>query len=78
MIYFVLWVIFLLIVLLAVPVAALLENRKFRVPKSKRPNDADEPTDKAEPLAAKAQTQEEAEFSAVDGGEDFPAFDDLN
>ena len=77
MVYFTLWVVFLLIVLLAVPVTALLEKRKQRVAKPQQSDEAVEPTDEAEPLEAEADAEEVAEFSGVDGGDEFSAFDDF-
>ncbi len=80
MIYFSLWVVFLLTVLLAVPVAAFLEKRKYRVANPKPAQASEEPSEgdaDLEPMDDDAKMDEVAEFSEVNGGDDFSSFDDI-
>ena len=81
MFYFILWAVFLLAVVLAVPITAWWEKRKLAVPASEQP-ETDEPVEEAaaepglddefsdDPLAGQEVTSE------VPGGEDFSAFDE--
>ncbi len=82
MIYFILWVLFLLTVLLAVPIAALIEKRKYQAHVASEAkqepawSEEDVQVDD-ESTAAGASAAEAVEFSEVDGGEDFSAFDEI-
>lgn len=81
MIYFFFWVVFLLVVLLAVPIAAFLEKRKYR---------AEHPEQfvQEEPVGEEAGEEvvggfedspgeAQPEFAEVEGGDDFSGFDDI-
>jgi len=84
MLYFTLWVIFLLVVLLAVPIAALIEKRRYRIDNPSESTEVEEPSDQdgseevGEDGDLKSPVAEVAEFAEVEGGDDFPEFDEID
>ena len=87
MLFFVLWVIFLVAVLLAVPVAAQLEKRRYRAAHPEVVTDAESAEAWSEVEASEddpvvesdssEESDEPVEFGEVDGGDDFSAFDEI-
>lgn len=91
MIYFILWVVFLVIVLAAIPLALLWEKRQrgASAPTAAEPAAADAVDD--DPLAEAASDEDpvafetapeaaavgEPEFAELEGADDFGEFDDL-
>jgi len=84
MLYFVFWVVFLLAVLLAVPVAALIEKRRFRIDNPSEfadeepSSDEDQGEDAGEATDLEPPAEKVAEFAEVEGTEDFPEFDEID
>ncbi len=83
MMYFFIWVVFLLAVVLAVPITALLEKRKYRAEHpaefSAEEESFDEQIDPAgdQLVEAEGEVAEVAEFGDVEVGDDFAAFDEI-
>ena len=87
MLYFVLWVIFLLIVLLAVPVVAQVEKRRYRAAHPKVAGNAEvaeQWSDDEDPDAdfggeadVIEESEEAVEFGEVDGDDEFADFDEI-
>ncbi len=85
MIYFILWVLLIVAVIVSVPVASWLDNKKRRALAGPQPtaNDADDenadeafPEEKTPPEFGDEIAEAEAEPVEVSGGDDFSAFDD--
>jgi len=84
MLYFTLWAIFLLVVLLAVPTAALIEKRRYRIDNPSENAEVEEPSDEdgseevGEAGDLELPLEEVAEFAEIEGGDDFPEFDEID
>ena len=90
MIYFILWVVFLLTVLLAVPVAAVVEKRRLQAANPTVPTDpdaeaeawSDDDAGEADPFAdaqpAPDGAEEPVEFGEVEGDDEFAEFDEIS
>jgi hypothetical protein len=90
MIYFILWVVFLLTVLLAVPVAAFVEKRRLQAANPTVPTDpdaeaeawSDDDPGEADPFADAQPVpngaEEAVEFGEVEGDDEFAEFDEIS
>jgi hypothetical protein len=81
MMYFILWVVFLLTVILAVPIVSFVENRKRQAALGPRVKESEEELEADGESEAFEEEPGEATFEAVEetplGGDDFSAFEEI-
>ena len=81
MMYFLLWVVFLLTVILAVPIVSFVENRKRQAALGPRVKESKEEPEAENDSGAVEEESGEATFEAVEetplGGDDFSAFEEI-